>query len=103
MIAKTFTVGLLVILCGGCASPNIVPAGKDTFMVNGGGWPRMNGFAVESECYQAANQFCAKRGLIMIPLSTTTKDGQVFAHNASCKLVFKAVASTNTVSADSSK
>ena len=31
----------------------------------------------------------------MVPVSTTMIDGEVFAHNASCNLVFKAVASTN--------
>jgi hypothetical protein len=56
----------------------------------------MNGFAVEAECYQDANQFCKKRGLVMVPVSTTMINGQAFVHNASCKLVFKAVASTNT-------
>ena len=85
-------------MCVGCASPNLVKTGRDTYMVNGGGWPRMNGFAVESECYQAANQFCATRGLVMGTASATTIDGQPFVHNASCKLVFKAVSSTNAPS-----
>jgi hypothetical protein len=88
-------IGLAALLAAGCASNSIAPMGNDTYMINRGGWPRMNGFAVQSECYRDANQFCTNRGLIMIPVSTTMIDGQVFDHNASSTLVFIAVASTN--------
>jgi hypothetical protein len=77
-------------LCAGCAS-SIVPMGKDTYMVERGGWPHMNEFAMEADCLKAANRFCKKRGMAMVVVSTTGRDGQVFANNASCRLIFKTV------------
>ena len=95
MKTKLIIIGLAALLATGCASNGIVPVGKDTYMINRGGWPAMNGFAVESECYRDANRFCQSRGLVMVPVETTTIDGKVFTHNASSKFIFKAVASTN--------
>lgn len=77
------------LLCG-CAS-NVVPMGRDTYMVQHGGWPHMNEGAMEIDCLKDANKFCVKRGLDLIQTSFTGRDGQVFAHNATCELVFKAV------------
>jgi len=94
MKTKLAIIGLAALLAAGCSS-GPVPVGKDTYMIHRGGWPAMNGFAVEADCYKAANSFCEDRGLIMVPVSTDTIDGKAFAHNASSKLVFKAIASTN--------
>jgi len=98
MKLKPALVALSALALTGCAS-NIVPAGKDTYMIHHGGWPAMNGFACEADCYRDANEFCKERGLVMVPVSTETIDGKVFAHNASSKLIFKSVVSTNTPSA----
>jgi hypothetical protein len=95
MKTQILIIGLAALFTAGCASNGIAPMGSNTYMINRGGWPHMNGFAVESECYRDANQFCTKQGLIMVPVSATTIDGQVFANNASCKLIFRAVTSTN--------
>jgi hypothetical protein len=95
MKTQILIIGLAALLTAGCASNGIAPMGSNTYMINRGGWPHMNGFAVESECYRDANQFCTEHGLFMVPVSATTIDGQVLANNASCKLIFRAVASTN--------
>lgn len=71
---------------------------KDTYIVHRGGWPAMNGFEVEADCLKAANSFCEKRGLEMVPIKTETIDGRIFVHNASSKLVFKATAPNSTPS-----
>jgi len=65
--------------------------GKDTYMVERGGWPHMNQFALETHCLKDANRFCEKRGLAMVPISRIGRDGQVFQNNATFKLVFRAV------------
>jgi hypothetical protein len=95
MKTQILIIGLAALLLAGCASNGIAPMGDNTYMIHRGGWPRMDGFAVESECYRDANQFCINKGLIMVPVSTATIDGQVFAHNASSELIFRAVTSTN--------
>jgi hypothetical protein len=78
-----------ILLCG-CAS-NVVPMGRDTFMVEHGGWPDMNESSLEAKCFREANAFCEKKGLVMVPVSINGTDGRVFANNASCKVVFLAV------------
>jgi hypothetical protein len=83
-------IGLAALFVTSCATTDVISIGKDTYMVNRGGWPAMNGFACETECYQAANEFCAKKHLAIASSTPTTIDGKVFAHNASCKLVFVA-------------
>ena len=97
MKTKLVIIGLAALLAAGCATNSIVSTGNDTYMISRGGWPDMNGFAVEAECYHDANQFCTNHGLVMVPVSITTIDGKVFAHNASSKLIFRAVASTNAM------
>lgn len=77
------------LICG-CAS-NVVPMGKNTYMIEHGGWPHMNEYSLQAHCLKDANRFCDKHGLDLIQTSFTGRDGQVFAHNATCKLIFKAV------------
>jgi len=80
----------------GCTGSRIIQMGSNTYMIERGGWPHMNEFALESKCYKDANNFCQKRGLAMVVVSTDGQAGQDFGHNASFKLVFKAV-QTNTL------
>jgi len=85
--------GLAISVCvllGGCASP-VVPMGANTFMVEHGGWPHMNQFALEAKCVRDANRYCERRGLVMVPVSTSGQEGQAFSHNATCKFIFRAV------------
>jgi hypothetical protein len=89
-----------ILLVTSCATRDVVSIGKDTYMVNRGGWPAMNGFECEKACYRAANDYCAKKGLVMVSSTPTTIDGEVFSHNASCKLVFVA---TNSVTSSLGK
>lgn len=91
---KLFIVAFAVSIICGCATREVVPLGNNTFMVNRGGWPAMNGFACEHECYKAANAFCEANHLVIVSSQPTMIDGAVFQHSASCKLVFVA---TNTV------
>src|ERR1022692_1971267 len=78
-----------VLICG-CAS-NVVPMGKETYMIQHGGWPHMNESSLEAKCLKDANSFCEKRGLVMVPVSINGIDGRAFVNNASCKVVFRAV------------
>jgi len=51
----------------------------------------MSGFAMKQKCLRDADRFCRKRGLGMVPVNATVRDGQAFVNNASCEFVFKAV------------
>ena len=90
MRTKHLWIALSALLLAGCANTGVVSTSNNTYMVIRGGWPAMSGFACESECYQAANKFCASNHLAMASSKATVVDGAAFQHNASCKLVFVA-------------
>jgi hypothetical protein len=78
----------------GCASePEVVPAGPDTYYVSAGGglgWTPASA-PIRAKVYKAANNFCAKRGLVMMPVSVNERPGEMGRHTASMDLVFRAL------------
>jgi hypothetical protein len=79
----------VVVLVAGCASASeIVPAGKDSYMVVGQsrGGAAMSGKSV-IEATKAANAFCAQKGLNMQVRSTDTEGSATWTAETS-KLVF---------------
>jgi hypothetical protein len=89
---KTFLISLALfcLLICGCAS-NVVPMGKDTYMIEHGGWPDMSEAPLEADCLRDANHFCDKKGMAMETVSITGINGRAFINNASCKLVFRTI------------
>jgi hypothetical protein len=88
------TLGLVGLLCiAGCAGPEIVPAGPDTYTVSSGGGLGMTPATApqRAAAFKAANAFCAKRGLVMVPVSVDTKPGEIGRHTAEVDLVFRAL------------
>ena len=49
--------------------------------------------SLKALCYEDANAFCAAKGLVMVPISTSGRDGNPvpFGKGAACELIFKAV------------
>jgi hypothetical protein len=74
-------------------STGIVPTGGNTYMVAHSGSNLTHEASLKAKCYEDANAFCSARGLDMVPVSTTGRDGEPhpFGRGASCELVFKAV------------
>jgi hypothetical protein len=80
---------VIVVLIAGCASASeIVPAGKDSYMVVGQarGGAMMSGKSV-LEATKAANAFCAQKGLNLQIRSTNT-DGSATWSAETSKLIF---------------
>jgi hypothetical protein len=73
----------------------VVSMGKDTYYVERGGWPHMNQYALEAKCLRDANRYCESHHLAMEPVSSVGREGEAFQHNATFRLIFKAV-SLNT-------
>lgn len=87
---------LAVIACSGlagCSTPEIVPAGPDTYTVAAGGGLGFtpSSAPVRASVYKAANKYCADRGLVMMPVSIDVQPGQQGKHTASVELVFRAL------------
>jgi len=46
---------------------------------------------IRADVYKAANDYCIKRGLVMVPVSVDERPGKIGHHTASVELVFRAL------------
>ncbi|WP_225318456.1 SHOCT domain-containing protein [Cellvibrio sp. KY-YJ-3] len=79
-----------ILQVSGCTSSNVIPTGPDTYMVSASG----AGFAtagVREIVYQKANDFCASKGLVMVPVSFKAREGQLGRNPPSADLIFRAL------------
>jgi hypothetical protein len=79
-----------LITTGGCTTSDVVPAGPDTYTVSASG----AGFSdakVRENVLQKANEFCATRGLVMVPVSLVSRPGEAGRNPPSANLVFRAL------------
>lgn len=67
--------------------------GKDTYMVSYQGSTLQTKANLEAQCLRDANTFCAQNGLMMVPISSTGRNGLPvpFGKGGTCDLIFKAV------------
>src|SRR5580693_5751517 len=89
IIIATITLAALAVTSG-CTTSNIVPAGPDTYTVSASG----AGFSdakVRENVLQKANEFCAARGLVMVPVSLVSRPGEAGRNPPSADLVFRAL------------
>lgn len=77
-------------LVAGCSS-GIVPAGPDTYMVSRSIEVFSTGAGGKAALYREANDWCMKRGLIMVPVSTDAREPVVGGRLGSAELVFRAL------------
>lgn len=78
------------LLVAGC-STGVVAAGPDTYLIA----RSVSGFgttsAAKASVYRDANAWCASRGLVMVPVSSDSKDPVTMQHMGSVELVFRAL------------
>jgi len=86
---KTLILLGCVIVLAGC-STGITPMGKDTYFVSYKGSAFATAGSAKAKCYRLADDFCAKRGLAMVPKSVLAHETAPFAP-ATCELEFLAV------------
>lgn len=86
---QTLAFALCVFLCG-CVGPTFAPMGKDTFMICHRGEIYSTVGSLKITCLRDANKYCEKRGLVMVPVSTSGHDGGLGVMGT-CELVFLAV------------
>lgn len=87
--------GLAVALMfAGCAlDPRVVPTGPQTYSVsseNGLSWKGTTAEAREA-VFHAANRFCAKRKLVMVPVTLDVRPSESTERLPSADLVFRAL------------
>lgn len=81
---------LLLLAVTGCAQSGIIPAGIDTYMVSSSG-VGYSSAGVRADVYAAANAFCEERGLVMVPMALSVKEGEAFRFPPSANLTFRAL------------
>src|SRR5688572_4420327 len=82
-----------IIPFSGCANmPEVVPAGKDTFIVShSGGIYTQNSGPIRADVFRAANDHCKQRGLVMVPVAVEERPYVLGRNTASVKLTFRAL------------
>ena len=89
MRITTLLAAIVALSLVGCAT-EVVPYGPDTYTVSRSGV----GFSpagVRAACLKAANAFCAKQGLVMVPVSFDSENGALGQHPPTATLVFRAL------------
>ena len=70
----------------------IISAGPNTYIASsGGGIYTSDSGAVRESVYKAANDFCASRGLVMVPVAERERPYVLGRNTASVTLTFKAL------------
>jgi hypothetical protein len=70
----------------------IISAGPSTYIASlGGGIYTFDSGAVRESVYKAANDFCASKGLVMVPVEEAERPYQLAHNTASISLTFKAL------------
>jgi hypothetical protein len=81
---------LLASIVAGC-STGIFPAGPDTYMLS----RDVTGFesvgVVKGKLYQQAADWCQKRGLVMVPISSDSREPRIGRGVGSVELYFRAL------------
>lgn len=90
--------GVLIIMTTGCATTSpanpsevgdIVPIGKDTYMVGRqGGFFTASGGEVKAQIFRDANVFCLSKGKNLMPVSSSSRDAGPYRH-ATAELQFR--------------
>lgn len=88
-IKKFFLVSTAFVLSS-CAT-GVTPMGRDTYTISGSSPGLINQGAVKAKLLRRADDWCRKRGLVMVPLNSMGNDAVVGGKWASCELIFRAV------------
>lgn len=82
-------------LCGvavlsSCAS-SVVPAGPDTYMISTTEIGLTHGGRAKAAAYRKADEWCRKRGLVMVPIAVNQHAAQPFGRYGGAELTFRAL------------
>lgn len=94
-IFSTLLVTATILLLASCTITvphQIVSAGPSTYIASsGGGIYTFDSGSVRESVYKAANDFCSRQGLIMVPIEETERPYALGRHVGNITLTFKAL------------
>ncbi len=82
---------LLSFILAGCASTSeIVPAGKDTYMITASDLGvGAAGSTLKAKLYKKASTYCTKQNKVLFPVSDSSVDYRAFRGTANAELTFR--------------
>ena len=81
---------MCAVLLPGCAS-NVVPAGPQTYMISTTEVGLTQGGRAKAAAYRKADEWCRKRGLVMVPVSVDQHSAEFMGRYGGAELVFRAL------------
>ena len=71
---------MIVVLLAGCGTitSEIIPAGKDTYLISGHGYAKKAPEAI-MVLYKEANDYCKKIGKLFVPISTESQNFDLYS------------------------
>lgn len=91
---KKIALTLCAVSLAGCmttGTDGVVEIGPNTYMVGGvGGAFDHSGSAVKAKFFKQASQYCADKGMTMVPLNSTGQDAAAFTW-ASAEVQFRCI------------
>ena len=96
MLKNIVAAGIASVLLSSCATTSgtadIVPIGKDTYMIGRpGGLFTISGGEVKAQLFRDANEFCRSQGKNLMPVSTSSRDSAPYTY-AIAELQFRCLA-----------
>lgn len=88
--ARSSLVALAAATLAACTT-GIVPIGPSTYMLSGSSPGLIGKGAVEAKLLKQANEWCQKKGLVMIPIDSTGHDAIYMGNWANAEIKFKAL------------
>jgi len=89
-LARLSLVAVATSILAACTT-GIVPIGPNTYMLSGSSPGLIGKGAVEAKLLKQANEWCEKRGMVMIPIDSTGHDAIYMGNWANAEVKFKAV------------
>ena len=86
---KTF-LPLLALLIASCSS-GVVPTGPNSYMISKSVHGFSSGAAGKADVFREASAWCAKRGLVMVPITSDSRDPVAGRGMGSAEVHFKAL------------
>ena len=81
---------LAVTVLSSCAS-SVVPAGPDTYMISTTEVGLTQGGRAKAAAYRKADEWCRKRGLVMVPIAVDQHSAEPFGRYGGAELTFRAL------------
>lgn len=88
---KRFLPLILVLALPSCSSSGVVSTGPNSYMISKSVHGFSSGAAGKADVYREASAWCAKRGLVMVPITSDSRDPVAGKGMGSAEVHFKAL------------